>query len=126
MSEIQLDKKALQKEIKGLRNALKKSEDNAIRKKERISALQTELDEINNEIETTKAQIAEKDTLIKKAEYSPVLDKLDNAALDKLSKRQTEQLVKMIESGDISALLGDDDTKVDTNSNAILNKKEGI
>ena len=137
MAENQLDKKTLQKEIKELRTALKKSEDNASKKKEKIAALQAELDIINKEIETTKAQIAEKETLQKKAEYSSVLDKLDNAALSTLSKRQAEQLAKMIISGDIAALLGDDDTKVatssngdikgvDTNSNAMFNKKEGV
>ena len=116
MAENKLDKKALQKEIKDLRTALKKSEDNASKKKEKIAALQAELDIINKEIETTKAQIAEKETLQKKAEYSSVLDKLDNAALSTLSKRQAEQLVEMIMSGDIAALLGND-TKVATNSN---------
>lgn len=147
MAENQLDKKTLQKEIKELRTALKKSEDNASKKKEKIAALQAELDIINKEIETTKAQIAEKETLQKKAEYSSVLDKLDNAALSTLSKRQAEQLAKMIISGDIAALLGDDDTKVatssnddikdvdtnineksaiDTSSNAMFNKKEGV
>ena len=117
MAEIQLDKKTLQKEIKDLRNALKKSEDNVSKKKEKIAALQAELDEINKVIETTRTQLNEKEKLIKKAEYSTVLDKLDNAALSTLSKRQAEQLAKMIISGDISALLGDDDTKVATNSN---------
>ena len=147
MAENQLDKKTLQKEIKELRTALKKAEDNASKKKEKIAALQAELDIINKEIETTKAQIAEKETLQKKAEYSSVLDKLDNAALSTLSKRQAEQLAKMIISGDIAALLGDDDTKVatssnddikdvdtnineksafDTSSNAMFNKKEGV
>lgn len=146
MAENQQDKKTLQKEIKELRTALKKSEDNASKKKEKISALQTELDEIDKEIKNIKGQISEKEALIKKAEYSTVLNKLDNATLNSLSKRQAEQLVKMIESGDISALL-DDDTKVDTNineksavatssnnniknvdtnSNVILNKKEGV
>ena len=136
MAENKLDKKALQKEIKDLRTALKKSEDNASKKKEKIAALQAELDIINKEIETTKAQIAEKETLQKKAEYSSVLDKLDNAALSTLSKRQAEQLVEMIMSGDIAALLDDDNTKVATNSNtesavaicsnAELIKKEGV
>lgn len=136
MAENKLDKKTLQKEIKDLRTALKKSEDNASKKKEKIAALQAELDIINKEIETTKAQIAEKETLQKKAEYSSVLDKLDNAALSTLSKRQAEQLVEMIMSGDIAALLDDDNTKVATNSNtestvaicsnAELIKKEGV
>ena len=124
MAENQLDKKTLQKEIKELRTALKKSEDNASKKKEKIAALQAELDIINKEIETTKAQIAEKETLQKKAEYSSVLDKLDNAALSTLSKRQAEQLAKMIISGDIAALLGDDDTKVATSSNGHKYQRE--
>lgn len=117
MAENKLDKKVLQKEIRDISTALKKSEDNAVKKKDKIDALQAELDELNKEIESLKEQLTEKETLMKKADYSTVLDKLDNAALSTLSKRQAEQLIKMITSGDIAALLGNDNTEIATNSN---------
>lgn len=130
MAEKQLDKKVLQKEIRDLNTALKKSEDNAIKKKDKIIALQEELEELNKGIESIKEQISEKETLIKKAEYSTVLDKLETAALDTLTKRQAEQLVNMIMSGDITAVLDDTHSKnehtVDTSINNMVNKKEGV
>lgn len=130
MAEKQLEKKVLQKEIRDLNTALKKSEDNAIKKKDKITALQEELEELNKGIESIKEQISEKETLIKKAEYSTVLDKLETAALDTLTKRQVEQLVNMIMSGDITAVLDDTHSKneptVDTSINNMVNKKEGV
>lgn len=130
MAEKQLDKKVLQKEIRDLNTALKKSEDNAIKKKDKITALQEELEELNKGIESIKEQISEKETLIKKAEYSTVLDKLETAALDTLTKRQAEQLVNMIMSGDITAVLDDTHSKneptVDTSIHNMVNRKEGV
>lgn len=121
MNKVEL--KALNKKVQTLKTAITKSESNAESKREKIKELQDELDEILKDIEKQKSELAQKEEELKKAEYSDALTMLDNAALSKLSKRQAEQLAQQILSGNLAALLGEEENNnnenkaVDTNIN---------
>ncbi len=107
---------AIKQDLKKLKSSLKKLNDNKNKAKEKIDTLQAEIDEYEKNIEETTKQIAEKEAILKKADYSPVLQKLDDAAFSILSKREAELLAEHILSGKLSELLNEAEN-VDSNSN---------
>ncbi|MBR6982321.1 MAG: hypothetical protein IKH75_02105 [Ruminococcus sp.] len=121
MNKVEL--KSLNKKVQTLKTAIAKSESNAESKREKIKTMQDELNELLKDIEKQKSELAQAEEELKKAEYSDALTLLDNAALSKLSKRQAEQLAQQILSGNLAALLGEEENDnnenkaVDTNIN---------
>lgn len=105
---------SLKQEVQKLRNSLAKMEKDVVTKTEKIEELRNEISELNENIKATRKECEEKEAQLKKVEYASVLDKLDDAALSALTKREAELLVEKILSGSISSLLGED---VATNSN---------
>ena len=95
--------------------AKKKLSEAADKCRDKITSLQSELEETEKNIEETTSELLQKEAQLKKAEYSPSLQKLDDAALSKLSARQAELLAAHILSGKINALLEEDN--VDTSNN---------
>ena len=106
---------ALKKDIQKLKTAKKKLSEAADKCRDKITSLQSELEETEKNIEETTSELLQKEAQLKKAEYSPSLQKLDDAALSKLSARQAELLAAHILSGKINALLEEDN--VDTSNN---------
>lgn len=105
MAENKQGTKVLRQEIQKVKSTLNKLTASMETKKEKIKILQEEVNEIEKEINTVRAELKEKEAQFKKADYSSVLQKLDTAALSKLSKRQAELLAEQILSGTISSLL---------------------
>ena len=112
---------ALKQDIKKLTSTKKKLSDSANKYREKISSLQSELAETEKSIEDLDKELSVKEEKLKKAEYSSVLQKLDDAALNKLSKRQAELLAEHILSGTISSLLSEE-----TADNADNNAKADV
>ena len=108
-------KKTLKQEIQKLKTRKNKLTNLRNTKTEKIQALHSEVTDLEKEITTINAELTEKEAQLKRAEYSTALQKLDDAALNKLSKRQAELLAEQILDGTIPSLLEDDN--VATNSN---------
>lgn len=121
MVENKEELRVLKQDIQKLKALLKKSEASADKNREKIRVLQSEIDETDKEIARIKSELTEKESTLKKYDYSSALRKLDNAALSKLSKRQAEQLAEYILSGTISSLL--DEEKPDETNISVENGK---
>ena len=106
---------ALKKDIQKLKTAKKKQMEAADKCRDKITSLQSELAETEKSIEETSAELLQKEAQLKRAEYSPSLQKLDDAALNMLSAREAELLAEHILSGKINALL--EDNSVATSNN---------
>lgn len=106
---------ALKKDIQKLKTTKKKQMEAADKCRDKITSLQSELADTENSIKETAAELAQKEALLKKAEYSSALQKLDDAVLSKFSKRQAELLTERIMSGDLNSLLEDDSVVTSNN-----------
>ena len=106
---------ALKKDIQKLKTAKKKQMEAVDKCRDKIAALQSDLADTEKSIEETAAELVQKEEQLKRAEYSPSLQKLDDAALNMLSARQAELLAEHILSGKINALL--EDNSIATSNN---------
>ena len=106
---------ALKKDIQKLKTAKKKQMEAADKCRDKITSLQSELAETEKSIEETSDELLQKEAQLKRAEYSPSLQKLDDAALNMLSAREAELLAEHILSGKINALL--EDNSIATSNN---------
>ncbi len=120
---------AIKQDVKKLKASLKKLIESNDKAKEKIKELQADIEEKEKNIDETQKQIAEKEEILKKADYSPVLQKLDNAALSILSKREAELLAEHILSGKLSKLLSEVEDVVisnkDKNINIVTDNNDG-
>ncbi len=91
----------LKQDIKKLSSELNKKTSNLEKLNEKLLALQIEIEENQSGIKAIESTISEKEELLKKATYSDVLNKLNDATLSSLSVRQTELLIDKILSGKI-------------------------
>ena len=110
---------AIKQDVKKLKASLKKLNENKNKANEKIKELQADIYEYEKNIDDTQKQIAEKEAILKKADYSPVLRKLDDAAFSILSKREAELLAERILSGKLSELLNDNVDKSSNEESAI-------
>ncbi|WP_295068676.1 hypothetical protein [Ruminococcus sp.] len=116
---------ALKKDIQKLKTTKKKQMEAADKCRDKITSLQSELSETEKSIEETEAELVQKEALLKKAEYSSALQKLDDAILSKFSKRQAELLTKRIMSGELNSLLTEDNVVTsDEKENVATNSNE--
>lgn len=106
---------ALKKDIQKLKTTKKKQMEAADKCRDKITSLQSELADTENSIKETEVELAQKEALLKKAEYSSALQKLDDAVLSKFSKRQAELLTERIMSGELNSLLEDDSVVTSNN-----------
>ena len=106
---------ALKKDIQKLKTTKKKQMEAVDKCRDKITSLQSELAETEKSIEKTDAELVQKEALLKKAEYSSALQKLDDAVLSKFSKRQAELLTERIMSGELNSLLVDDSVVTSNN-----------
>ena len=106
---------ALKKDIQKLKTTKKKQMEAADKCRDKITSLQSELSETEKSIEETEAELVQKEALLKKAEYSSALQKLDDAVLNKFSKRQAELLTERILSGEFNSLFEDDSITIKSN-----------
>lgn len=111
----------IKQDVRKLKASLKKLNDNSDKAKEKIKELQADIEEYEKNIKEIEKQIIEKEAVLKKADYSPVLQKLDNAALSILSKREAELLAEHILSGKLTELLSEDENVVTCNKDKNFN-----
>ena len=109
-------KKTLKQEIQKLKTRKNKLTNLRNTKTEKLQALHSDVTDHEKEITTINAELTEKEAQLKRAEYSTALQKLDDAALNKLSKRQAELLAEQILDGTIPSLLEDDNVVTSSNN----------
>ncbi len=105
----------LKKDVQRLKTTQKKLIDSVEKSKEKIQSLQSELADLEKSLSDTNKELSEKEAQLKRADYSTALQKLDDATLSSLTKRQVELLAEHILSGTISSLL--EDNSADENNN---------
>lgn len=113
---------ALKKDIQKLKTTDKKLNEAADKCRDKITSLQSELEEKEKEIAATRKELSEKEAQLKKADYSSALQKLDDAVLSKFTKRQAELLTERILSGEFNSLLEEKDVVTSSNDDTSNNE----
>lgn len=111
MAERKQGVKGLSLEIKRMEAAIEKKKKDVDKLYETIAETQVKIAEAEKDIADSEKLLADKQEQLKRIDYSEILNKLEDTALNSLTKRQAEILLSKLQSGDLLSILAENEVK---------------